>query len=379
MRIAICTDQYKPMLSGAVDSIQALALQLMKNGHEVRIYAPALRGAKTDEHVFLFPAYSIPGTADAFIIVLPTGAMADIKKFKPDIIHTNFPGVAGFFAWYASRRLKVPFIGTDHTLPADYLHYLNLDYRPFRWFVRRFSSWFYNKCLIITAPSKHVLDELADYGCSRPMQQISNPILTDLFRPLEGKDVLKQKYGIGRKAVLVFGRLAVEKNLDFALDIFADVAEKSDAELVFIGDGPSRTVLEQKVNQKALTSRVHFLGTLRGEVLVEAINTCDAFLITSLSDTQSMAMLQAMAVGLPVVAIRAGGLPEYVEEGVTGYVVDPKNRTAFVEHLLKILNDPELERTLGEKGRVSSLKFSPENITKQFEEVYKKALSSKGF
>lgn len=376
MRIALCTDQYLPMLSGAVDSIEALGKQLIQNGHEVRIYAPALPGSTPSKEVFLFPAYSVPGTANAFIVVMPIGAMHDIKKFKPEVIHTHFVGIAGFFAWYASWRLGVPLVGTDHTLPADYLHYIGLDYAPFRWFVRAFSSWFYNRCVFVTAPSKHVLNELKDYGTKRPLTLISNPILTGHFRPLENRVALKHKHNIGGKSVVIFGRLAVEKNLDRAMDIFAEaLAFHADAELVFVGDGPYRAVLEERASQTLFAGRVRFLGTLRGEALVEVINACDVYLITSLSDTQSMSMLQAFACGLPVLAARAGGLPEYVHNGVNGYCVDPRNISLFAEKLIELLSEPEKARVMGEAGRQSVMQYSPKAITKQFEEIYQKAIA----
>jgi glycosyltransferase involved in cell wall biosynthesis len=374
MRIAICSDQYLPLLSGLVDSIETLSHELRARGHSVRIYAPTLPGAQADEHVYRFPSWTLPGSGDSMIIALPLGALQDMRAFKPDIIHTHLAGVTGFFALYASWRLSVPLVGTDHTLPADYLHYAKLDFPPFPYLVRKFSAWYYNRCVFVTTPGTSVLEELKDYGMKRPSRIISNPLPTQLFRPLLGKDELKKKLGIGNRAVLVFGRIAKEKNLDFALDVFARISNGT--ELVFIGDGPYRGELEKKIHEQGLQSRVRFLGVLRGEPLVEAVNACDVCLITSTSETQSLTTLQSLACGLPVVAANAGGPAEYIQHGETGYLVEPTDTAAFAEHLTRLLDEPDAITRLGRNARESIARFSPEHIASEFEAVYRNCMKA---
>lgn len=374
MRIAICSDQYLPLLSGLVDSVDTLARELRRRGHAVRIYAPTLPGAQADEQVYRFPSWTLPGSGDSMIVALPLGAMKDLRAFKPDIIHTHLAGVTGFFALYASRRLSVPLVGTDHTLPADYLHYAKLDFPPFPYLVRKFSAWYYNRCAFVTTPGTNVLDELKDYGMTQPSRIISNPLPTRLFRPLPGKDELKKKLGIGERAVLVFGRIAREKNLDFALGVFARMSRET--ELVFIGDGPYRRELEKKIREQGLRSQVRFLGILRGEPLVEAVNACEVCLITSVSETQSLTTLQSLACGLPVVAANAGGPAEYVREGETGYLIEPTDAATFAERLTKLLDEPELAKDFGRNARESIARFSPEHIAGEFEAVYKNVIET---
>ncbi|MBC7836974.1 glycosyltransferase [Acetobacteraceae bacterium] len=375
MRIAICTDQYLPMISGLVDSVDILARQLQKNGHEVRVYAPSLPGSIADAKVFRFPAFALPGSGGSMIVSLPFGALRDMRNFKPDIIHTHLFGIAGLFAWYTARRLNVPLIGTDHTFPADYLHYMKLNFPPFPYLVRRFSAWYYNRCAFVTVPSEKLRKELIDHGFHRASVIISNHVPADVFRPLF-KEQCKEYLGISGKTVLIFGRIAREKNLEVALEVFEEVIKRTQATLVFVGDGPHRTALENKIKEMGLESYVRFLGVLRGEKLVEAINCGDVFLMTSLSENQPMSMLQAMACGLPVVVANAGGPPEYVEEGKSGYIVEPNNTTAFAGRVLEILQNDEHAQALGEGGRVLSLQFSPESITAEFQEVYTKVLQN---
>jgi glycosyltransferase involved in cell wall biosynthesis len=375
MRIAIATDIYLPQLSGIADSIDTLAGELIKAGHEVRIYAPRVRGAASAPHVRRLPAFAVPGSGGGLQLVLPLGLTRDLRKFSPDVIHVHMFAAVGWAGVRAGRRLAIPVVGTDHTFPADYLHYLRLDYHWLKTFVRKFAARFYNRCRVVTAPSRSMIEELQAHGLTAPTTVVSNPIRTDLFRPLDRRGEIKRRLGIGPEAVLLFGRVAAEKNLELAVDIFAGVAERRHAELVVIGDGPYRGALEQRLAERKLGSRTRILGELRGEALNEAINACDLYLITSKSETQSMTLLQASAAGLPVVAIRAGALPEYVADGQTGYLVDESDRDRFVELIVSLLDDRGFARRLGAKGREFAQKFGPPAMAAAFTAVYAEAIA----
>ena len=374
MRIAITTDQYLPMVSGLVDSIVTLAEELRRQGHEVRVYAPRPARVQPDKNVFYFSSFALPGSGGAIMFNFPFGAMRDLRAFKPDVIHTHLFGMAGFLAWRASRQLRVPFVGTDHTSPADYLHYAYINFEPFIFLVRRFASWFYGRCTVVSAPSQHILEELYNYGLhTNHSEVISNPITFKQFRPLTNKDELKKKFGVSNRAILLFGRIAAEKNLDFAIDIFADLVTQTDAQLLIVGDGPYRTQLEEKIKAIGVQDKTKFLGVLRGEELTEAINAADVYLITSTSEIQSMTVLQAMACGLPVVGARAGGIPECVIEGDTGFTIEPKNKKEFIEKISLLLSDQLLRENFGKAAQKAVETYSPEQIALKFLNLYQKA------
>lgn len=366
MRIALCSDQYLPMLSGIADSIDELARELRLRGHQVRIYGPELPGALPDEHVFRFPASVLPG---GIVINLPRGAMRDLRAFDPDVIHTHLFGAAGFLAWYAARKLRVPLVGTDHTLPAAYLHFVGLNWWPFPSLVKRYAAWYYNRCDTVITPGDHVLDELRTFGMTRPATVISNPI-SAVFRPLNNAAELKAKHGIAQKTIVVFGRIAPEKNLDAALDIFSHVARKIDAHLLFIGEGAAQEHLEERVRALGLSMRVRFLNMRRGEELTEILNACDLFLITSKAETQSMVLIQAMACGLPAVAANAGGLVQYVHDGETGYLVDPDDTQVSSARVLEILSDGEKAARFSRAAIEAVAPLASSAIAPQFEAIY---------
>lgn len=374
MRIAICSDQYLPVLSGVADSVELLAKTLREEGHVVRIYTSNFPGAVEDETIFRFPAYTPAFAGGAIIFAVPWGAMRDIKRFKPEVIHTQQPGVVGMFSIYASWRLGVPLVGTDHLAPAEYLHYFGLNFRVFKCLVKKFMSWFYARAHVVTAPSEHILDELYDYGMRVAHREvISNPVKLDFFKPLPNKEELKAKYGVGEKAVLLFGRIAVEKNLAFAAEVFKEVTKEADAQLVILGGGPYQKELQEKVVELGLTSKTKFLGVLRGGELVEALNTAEILLVTSLSEIQPMATLQAMSLGLPVVAARAGGMPSVVVDGTTGFLIDPADKEAYAKRIIELLSDKTLRNNFGEAARKAVQGYYPKQIVHKFLHVYEKA------
>ena len=375
LRIAICTDIFLPQLSGVADSIECLADELRKAGNEVRIYAPRLPGACDDRYTVRFTSFLIPGSAGSLALVFPLGYLRDLRSFGPDIIHTQTFSTVGILAAYAAWRLDVPLVGTDHTFPAEYLHYVRFDFAPFRFLVRRAAALYYARCAFVTAPSQAMIDQLRAYGMSRPAKVISNPIRTDLFRPMPNRAQLKRKLGTGPRAVLLFGRIAKEKNWDVALDVFAAVTARRDAQLIVIGDGPYRGEFETKTRDRRLGERSRFLGALRGQQLVEAINACDIFLITSKFEAQSMATLQASACSLPIVGVKAGGLTEYVQDGITGYLAVPDDRDGLAARVIELLDDNDLRRQMGAKGRELAERFSPEVIAAQHLAGYAAALA----
>lgn len=374
MKIAFCTDIYLPQLSGVADSIKLITDNLKKRGHEVRIYAPERPEAKPDPGIMRLSSWEIPQSHGDLAFVIPIGMTKDMKEFAPDLIHVHTFSTIGMAALYARHALGVPLVGTDHTFPADYMHYFKLDYKPFKDGARKFAAWFYNHCSQVTAPSKSMIKELEEYGLTVPTNVISNIIPTDIFKPLGEKDSLKKKFGIKGKGILIFGRVAKEKNLDFALEVFAEAAKHEEMTFVVLGHGPYMEKLQEKAEGMGVTPK--FLGAIRGDKLIEAINACDLYLITSTSDTQSMTTLQSMACELPVVGAKVGGLPEYIIDGLTGFVVEPTDKKTYVEKILMFLRDKEMSKAFGAAGRKKAMEFSPESITNKFEEVYNKAMTT---
>lgn len=375
MKIAFCTDVYLPTLSGVADSVAGLVAEMQKCGHEVRIYAPSYKNTLPDKNIVRLPSYSVPGSHESLMFVFPKGMLKDLRSFKPDIIHTHTFSTVGLAALFASFRLCVPIVGTDHTFPALYLRYVKLDFALFRFIVKKFAAWYYNRCDFVTTPSKSMMDELKEYKMRKPSLIISNPVILNLFKPSLDRLALRKKHGINKPAILLFGRVSPEKKLDFAIDIFSEVLYEIDAELIILGDGPHRKVLEEKVKNENIKN-VRFLGIKRGEELVEIINATDVFVLTSL-ENQPMTMLQTMACGLPIVGPDFGGSIEYIHENKTGFIVSKDDKKAFAQKIIYLLKNPAIAREFGENGRVVVKTFSPENVGNMFIKVYNTVIKKK--
>ncbi len=370
MKIAICTDMYLPQLGGVADSVVLQARGLRELGHDVHIFAAHMQGEVEDEHVTRFVSLELFG--GMFCIVSPFGISAALLNYGPDVIHVHSFGTIGLMSRYIAKRLSIPSVATTHGSPVDYLHYFYLNFEPFRYLVLKFVAWFFGGFTVVTAPASQPMQTLLHAGMKHARTAVvSNAVDSALFRHLDERVALKERMGITRHAVLIFGRLAKEKNLDEALEIFADVHARTKAELVVLGDGPMRTELEAKARRLSIAEDTFFLGRLSGDELVSAINACDVMLMTSRSEAQPMTILQANLCGVPVVGARAAGIPESIKDGTTGFVIDPKDRNAFVDHVSRLISDETLARTMGMAAVERARSHEPVGIARIWESLYR--------
>ena len=375
MRILLASDIYLPQLSGIADSVSILRRELEGLGHRVRIVAPEFPDAEPDPAVARLPALAVPGWG-GLSVVWPKGMKSAIAAFDADIVHVHTFSTLGFAALRAARALTLPVVGTDHTYPAAYLHYAGLDFAPLRDGLDRLAASFYKRCEAVTAPSAAVIASLRAQSLDRPASVVSNPVDTALFAPLSSADRedARTELALDGPAILLFGRLAAEKDLDVALEAFARLPRELRATLVVVGDGPARQDFEAEIRLRGLIPRIRLLGTLRGPALCRAVGACDVAVIASRSETQSMTTIQALACGLPVVAARAGGLPEYVSDGETGFLAPPQDPPAFAERLEALLTDEPLRSRLAAAAPESVARFTPTAVARAFETLYRSAV-----
>lgn len=369
MKIAICTDMYPPQLGGVADSVVLQARGLRALGHDVKIFAPHMAGETEEPHVIRFPSLELYG--GTFCLVFPRGMRARLRDFAPDIVHVHSFGAIGLAASFAATARGIQLVGTSHGSPVDYLRYFFVDFEPFRYLSQKFVSWFYGRCALVTAPASQTLAPLLKYGMKSKTAVVSNAIDCNLFRTLPIKQELKSAMGLTHRTILIYGRIAAEKNLDDALAICADVVARMGAQVVIVGDGPHRAHVERRAKKLGIAERVFFTGRLSGESLVSAINACDVMLTTSLSEAQPMTILQANQCGIPVVGTRAGGVPECIDHGKTGFVIDRDDHKGFVDHLARLLQDDALRETMARNAQAFVSRYSPEHTAREFERLYR--------
>jgi glycosyltransferase involved in cell wall biosynthesis len=206
------------------------------------------------------------------------------------------------------------------------------------------------------------------YGLDVPIEVIPNPMpLSDSgFKPDEAPREKKEK------SIVYMGRLSREKDVDKVLEAYAHIRalKGKDVRLVIIGDGPRREELEGRAAELGIAEGVTFTGFLRGKELADELRRHDVFVTASKSENMPVSVLEAMASGLPVVAVAALGMREIVREGVNGFLAPPDDTQSIAEHLLKIISDPILRKKFALASSELALLHDPALIATRHEELY---------
>ncbi len=392
MRIAIFSDSFYPELSGISDSVIVLSKELAARGHIIHFYAPKyseknykkaglaetnpVLGANISFTRFASVPY-MTGTGQGRL-VFPTGLRwLAMKKFKYDVIHSQLFFGAGLEALFAARFLNVPLVGTNHTAITAFLKYAPLRADWIENLMVSYVNWYYSKCKITTAPSNSVIEEMRRYGFKGDARVVSNPIDTGIFRPFADKAALKKKFGFSDSTIIFAGRLSPEKNVDVLIRAMPQILKHAPgAMLAIAGHGQQLLELKGLANSLGAGEHVKFLGTLSKEDLSAAYNASEVFAIASTSETQGLVMLQALACGLPAVAVNARGLPEYVNSQ-NGALAIPGNSADVAEKITFILKDENLRARLSANAIKSIEEFSPQNIASIWEGIYSKAVAKR--
>ncbi len=393
MRIAMFSDNFHPELSGIADSLATVSVELGRRGHEVRFYVPRYAAADYRRlglpcaeidlgdrvSVSRLPALRYPTGTGQGRLVLPTGLRwRGIRDFGPDILHVHLPFPVGLEGLVAARRLRRPLVGTNHTPVTEFLHYGPARGAWTRRLTADYTAWFYNRCAFVSSPCRAILEEMRACGLRVLHRVVPNPIRLETFRPLPDRRTLKQRFGFSDFTVLYAGRLAPEKHLDLVLRALPVVAAEVPAvRLALLGTGVSEGGLRALCRSTALGERVRFLGYVPSLATVaEIYNAADVFVSPSTAETQSIAAMQAMACGLPVVGVRSWGLAEYVTER-TGLLVEPGDRVALATALVYLAQNPEVRLSLGSSGEDLAARFSPSAIAAEWEAIYEQLLSAR--
>ena len=380
MRVGIFTESYPPLINGVSTSVQTLIAQLEQAGHTVYVFTSRYPRYHDDRPgVFRFPSFNSLVERD---YVLPIAFSLRIQRAIPalklDIVHSQSPFFLGLYARRVARSLGLPHVATNHTLYTEYAHYFPLpSVAATRHLLVAWMHNFYNSCDRILAPSEMTRRVLTShYGVETPVTVVPTAIPAPpyvLARPA----AVKQELGLPPDAcILLFvGRLAPEKNLDLLLRAFARIAEKTnDTYLILAGSGKSRGSLEKLAKALGIHRRMRFTGFLGRTRLDPLYQAADAFLFPSKTETQGLAVGEALAAGLPCVVVNAGGAPESVRDGVDGFLVadDP---VSMADRALEILAiDSALHGRMASEAKRGAAGRTPERIGGRVVAVYEELI-----
>ena len=392
MKIGIFSDAYNPAINGVVTSINMLEREMKKRGHEVYIFAPSKSISTPNQDQNLYMLKSMPLiVAKEYKFRLAAFYSREVaKKIKEldlDIIHTQSEFSLGLFGKIISRKFGIPFIHTYHTMWEDYIHYLipvkgTRNIYPKR-FARTFSKNFITKAECIIAPSKKT-EKYLRYKCkvkNKPIYIVPTGIDIKPFKKenyTENEKIkLKESLGILKddKVILFLGRIAEEKSIDKILNIMPSVFKNiPNSKFLVVGEGPSRKPLMEQAKKLQIEDKVIFTGKVDWDEVPKYYNISDVFVNASLTETQGLTFIEAMAAGIPVVAKYAPNLSEFIINNYNGLLV--KKDSDFSKSIISVLNNEKLQKKLSLNGLEIAGKFSLEEFGDKLEVVYSETIEN---
>ncbi|OGH12350.1 MAG: hypothetical protein A2776_02565 [Candidatus Levybacteria bacterium RIFCSPHIGHO2_01_FULL_40_10] len=370
MRIGFFTDGFLPQANGVAASVFETAKELEKRGHEVVIIAPNYPGyIDKSLNVIRLTSLKINKVPEIRLAInLPDKTLRKIIAMDFDVIHGHSGGTITLLGTEIARSKKIPSLLTYHTLWNRYTHYFMQGKVVKPKMMENISKIVGNRVDYIIAPTKRVEKELRQYGVKKPIKVVPSGINIEKFA--NGKSgYLRSLLKIENDPILLYvGRLAKEKSVDFIIKAFKRVIEnESKAHLVLVGDGPDRKELEALAKRLGVAASTHFLGELELESMHEVYKDATVFVFSSTSETQGMVVPEALASGVPVVAIDDPAY-ECIENGKNGYLVP--DIAEFALKCLSIIENKELRHEMSKNAVITSQKLSVSTTVDSLEPVY---------
>ncbi|WP_262405985.1 glycosyltransferase [Protaetiibacter sp. SSC-01] len=353
LTILIGCDTFAPDVNGAATFSRNLAAGLASRGHDVHVMAPAQKGAAgtfTEVHegvpMTVHRVYSwrwLPHPWLRFMLPWRVKANAEriVREVKPDAIHFQSHIVVGRGLATSAKRHGIRLVGTNHTMPENILQHVEvLPKATLDWLARiqwRAARKWFEMAEAITAPTRRAADFFERGTGLTGVHAISCGIDMSFYTP----DFSPREENI----VAFLGRLDEEKYIHEAIEAVAKLQDL-DAKLVIIGDGEMRPRLEARARELGVTDRVRFTGRVSDDELRRELTGASVFAMPSRAELQSIATMEALASGLPVVAADAMALPHLVHPGLNGYLYQPGDVDEFARHLRAVLTatPEELDR-----------------------------------
>ena len=380
LRIGLFTDTYAPQVNGVSISLQLVSEGLQRKGHQVTIFAPRIPGYKDDQPgVVRLPSLKYLNDPPIYVAVLGTPRSTwSLTRKHFDVLHAHSPLTVGLLAYFTASTKNLPLIYTYHTSITDYTHYLKVigGTGVIRHAARWFSTTSTNLGDQIVVPSRKFHSLLLEQKVTKPIHIIPNGIDLSNFKTAKHPGSFRKKLGLKPDApiLLSVGRIDPEKRLDFLIDAFARLADRiPEAQLVFAGDGSARKKLEEHAAATKVNDRIHFLGMVNRAELPDLLHDATIFLSASTTEVHPISVIEAIASGLPLVAVQDEAFEGMIVENENGHLT-PLDVGAFSDRLVKLLSNPEKLVRYGKRSIELSEKFSIEGQVRALEDLYIEAI-----
>lgn len=362
MKILIAADSYYPSVDGAAYFAYRLATILAKRGHNVFVMCPSrsLKNMVSNDngvtvygirsiHIPVYPNFRV---SPLFISGVIRGV---IEEISPDIVHIQHHFLIGKVAASTAKKLGIPVIGTSHFLPENLVYYLHPPKFAEKWLQKL--AW--RNCVrileqldFVTTPTKTAVAVLKNAGFSKDVMPISNGIDLERFKPTNDGLYLKQIFAVptDKPVLLYVGRLDKEKRIDTILRALPDILRVTSVHLVLAGIGKEKQKLEELTEKLGIQEAVTFTGFIPDKDLQNMYRIGDLFMMAGIAELQSIVTMEAMASGLPVVAVNEKALPELVHDGENGYLFSNGDSQMIAEKVIAILSHQPIREQMSKKS-----------------------------
>ncbi len=371
MKIAIVTETFLPKIDGIVTMVTQTVETLTAAGEEVMVFAPAggpeqLCGAR----IVGVPSVPFPFYPELRIAAPRQSMRRQLEAFQPDVLHLFEPSLLGIGGIYYGKVLNIPIVISYHTNLPVYLRYYRLGFlQSTTWKLMRARHQRADLNLCTSSP---MMEQLQEQGIDR-LALWERAVDSHRFHPSKCSQQMRTTLSGGephKPLLLYVGRLSAEKEV---AALRAIVSAMPEVRLAIVGDGPSRHELEKQFEG----TPTHFAGYMRGDTLAAAFASSDLFVLPSKTETLGLVLMEAMASGCPVVACNAGGVPDAVENGVTGFLFEPDDPRGLVNAVRYALDHPEERDAIRIRARADVEHRSWEDSTRQLRCYYTRAIEDR--
>ena len=385
MRIGFFTDTYLPALRGIEISIETFRKCFENLGHEVFIYAQKVPGYKDkNPNVYRFSSVLVNRAPQMRLVFpyFPRKTYQHALANELDIAHIHSPFSVGLLGKHIAKKQNIPIVYTQHTRYPVHAKIYFHEHIVLPYLAKKISVWFANISNTTIAPSLKIKKILREYGVDKkvPIEVVLTGVDLQKFYPdAAQKNIIRKKLNIGsgKKIALFVGSVNRVKNVDFIFDVFKKLLlKRKDIVLALAGDGDLRKELAAEAKKLKLTKNIKFLGVVPYKEIASHYQAADLFLFPSLTDTQGIVLLEAMACGVPVLTLKDDAFAGVVKDSHNGFIVPKQSIALFKNKIEQLIDHPDLYQTMSANAKATAAKFSREKEAEKMLAIYNNLLES---
>lgn len=374
------TNAYQPVINGVVRSVSSFRQGLTELGHNVFIFAQGSSDYDdTEPFIFRYPTIELP-VANHFPLAIPISPFIDrvLPILKLDVIHSHHPFLLGQTAVRKAAELNLPMVFTFHTRYRDYSHYVSLNQRFVKEAINRWLGDYMQHCHHIIVPSDSIRQLLAtEYGVTEQVTTLPTGIDLAPYSQANGQ-AIRQKHGWGDDIVLISaGRLAKEKNWETLLTaVDLAIQQNKRIRLVIMGGGDDREELEAYSRELGIADQVEFVGLIPFAEVPDYLKAADIFVFASITETQGLVTMEALAAGLPVVAVAATGTSDAVEHEKEG-LLTANDSQSLGQAIVEVAGSEALRERFSQAALIKAKSFDLQQQARNLLDVYERAIEAR--